>query len=219
VRPDSLAAVIEPSDGPASWTWSDHYEQGTAGSEAVQVKPVKARDSQIRNMMEWTYVIVGALGIALLIRAFLLASFFIPSVSMVPTLKVGDRVLVNKLSYRLHDVHRQDVIVFERPPGEPDLTIKDLIKRVIGIPGDMVSFKDGKVFVNGEQLDEPYLAPGMVTAAKGADSITVPAGQVLVLGDNRTNSFDGRSFGTFDQKLIVGRAFVIVWPFSNASRL
>lgn len=211
--------MTEPTDGSANWSWSDHFENGAASSAAAPVTQVKARDSQIRNLLEWTYVIVGALGIALLIRAFLLASFFIPSVSMVPTLKVGDRVLVNKLSYRLHDVHRQDVIVFERPPGEPDLTIKDLIKRVIGVPGDVVSFKDGRVLVNGELLDEPYLAPGMVTTPKGADSITVPAGQVLVLGDNRTNSFDGRSFGTFDQKLIVGRAFVIVWPFSNSGGL
>jgi signal peptidase I len=211
--------VIEQTEGPSTWTWSDHLESGSATTSTVKVTEGKAQDSQIRNLLEWTYVIVGALGIALLIRAFLLASFFIPSVSMVPTLKVGDRVLVNKLSYRLHDLHRQDVVVFERPPGEPDLTIKDLIKRVIGLPGDVVSFKDGKVFVNDVQLDEPYLTPGMVTSPKGNDSIKVPAGEVLVLGDNRTNSFDGRSFGTFDQKLIVGRAFVIVWPFSNRSGL
>jgi signal peptidase I len=211
--------VIEQTEGPSTWTWSDHLESGSETTSTVKVSEGKAQDSQIRNLLEWTYVIVGALGIALLIRAFLLASFFIPSVSMVPTLKVGDRVLVNKLSYRLHDLHRQDVVVFERPPGEPDLTIKDLIKRVIGLPGDVVSFRDGKVFVNDVQLDEPYLAPGMVTSPKGNDSIKVPAGEVLVLGDNRTNSFDGRSFGTFDQKLIVGRAFVIVWPFSSRSGL
>jgi signal peptidase I len=132
---------------------------------------------------------------------------------------VNDRVLVNKLSYKLHDVHRQDVVVFERPPLELDLSIKDLIKRVIGLPGDVVSFQDGKVFVNGEPLNEPYLAPGMRTDPKGKDSITVPPGQVLVLGDNRTNSTDGRVFGTIDQKLIVGRAFVIVWPFSRAGGL
>jgi signal peptidase I len=136
-------------------------------------------------------------------------------------LKVNDRVLVNKLSYKLHDVHRQDVVVFERPPKELDLSIKDLIKRVIGLPGDVVSFTDGKVLVNGEPLDEPYLAPGIRTEPKEptGNSITVPPGQVLVLGDNRTNSTDGRFFGPIDQKLIVGRAFVIVWPFSRAGGL
>jgi signal peptidase I len=211
--------VSNERDGSSTFTWSEHLEGGSVTANAVQVKPEKRRDGQVRNLLEWVYVIVGALGIALLIRAFLLASFFIPSVSMVPTLEVNDRVLVNKLSYKLHDVHRQDVVVFERPPGEPDLSIKDLIKRVIGIPGDVVSFRDGKVFVNDQPLDEPYLAPGMRTEPKGKESITVPPGQVLVLGDNRTNSFDGRSFGTFDQKLIVGRAFVIVWPFSRAGGL
>ena len=187
----------------------------------MQVKPEKERDGQVRNLLEWTYVIVGALGIALLIRAFLLASFFIPSVSMVPTLEVNDRVLVNKLSYKLHDVHRQDVVVFERPPLELDVSIKDLIKRVIGLPGDVITFKDGKVLVNGELLNEPYLAPGIRTDPKSqtGDSITVPPGHVLVLGDNRTNSTDGRVFGPIDQKLIVGRAFVIVWPFSRAGGL
>lgn len=210
--------MTESGDG-STWTWSN-YLGGTEPEEAdTQVRPARSRDGQIRNLLEWTYVIAGALGIALLIRAFLLASFFIPSLSMSPTLEVNDRVLVNKLSYKLHDVHRQDVVVFSRPPREPDVTIKDLIKRVIGLPGDVVSFKDGKVFVNGTQLDEPYLAAGMRTDANGADSITVPSGQVLVLGDNRTNSFDGRRFGTFDQNLIVGRAFVIVWPFSRAGGL
>lgn len=210
--------MTESGDG-STWTWSN-YLGGTEPEEAdAQVRPVRSSDGQIRNLLEWTYVIAGALGIALLIRAFLLASFFIPSLSMSPTLEVNDRVLVNKLSYKLHDVHRQDVVVFSRPPREPDVTIKDLIKRVIGLPGDVVSFKDGKVFVNGAQLDEPYLAAGMRTDANGADSITVPSGQVLVLGDNRTNSFDGRRFGTFDQNLIVGRAFVIVWPFSRAGGL
>lgn len=189
-------------------------------SSTIVMKNGKAQDSQIRNLLEWTYVIAGALGIALIIKAFLLASFYIPSGSMIPTLAINDRVLVNKLSYKLHDLHRQDVVVFERPPGETDASIKDLIKRVIGLPGDVVTFEDGKVHVNGEILDEPYLAPGVRTNPKtlGA-SITVPEGQVLVLGDNRENSFDGRSFGPFDQKLIVGRAFVIVWPFKRAGSL
>jgi signal peptidase I len=213
--------VTEQSDGSSTFSWSEHLEGGGTTATAVQVKPEKERDGQVRNLLEWTYVIVGALGIALLIRAFLLASFFIPSVSMVPTLEVNDRVLVNKLSYKLHDVHRQDVVVFERPPGETDLSIKDLIKRVIGLPGDVVSFKDGKVLVNGELLNEPYLAAGMRTEPKSptGDTITVPPGHVLVFGDNRTNSTDGRVFGPIDQKLIVGRAFVIVWPFSRAGGL
>ncbi len=168
-------------------------------------------------MREWATVIAGAIGIALIVRAFLLASFFIPSPSMTPTLHNGDRVLVNKLAYRLHDVHRGDVVVFERPPELKDAPeVKDLIKRVIGLPGETVEFRDGRILIDGHLLDEPYLPAGTQTLAKTkGDSITVEEGDVLVLGDNRENSKDGRYFGPFSQKLIVGRAFVLYFPMKN----
>jgi signal peptidase I len=172
---------------------------------------------RIRSLREWATVIAGAIGIALIVRAFLLASFFIPSPSMNPTLKNGDRVLVNKLAYRLHDVHRGDVVVFERPPelkGSPE--IKDLIKRVIGLPGETVSFRDGRILIDGHLLDEPYLPAGTQTLAKTkGETITVQTGEVLVLGDNREDSTDGRFFGPLNQKLIVGRAFVLYFPTKN----
>lgn len=167
-----------------------------------------------RSVIEWVVVIGGALLIALVIRTFLLAAFYIPSPSMVPTLGVGDRVLVNKLSYDLHDVHRGDVVVFERPPAESDTRIKDLIKRVIGLPGEQLEGKDGKVWVNGQPLTEPYVNPD----CGGTDQfgpITVPDGDVFVMGDNRCDSSDSRVFGPIDQDLIVGRAFVRVWPVTH----
>jgi signal peptidase I len=110
-----------------------------------------------RAVREWILVIGGALVVALLIRTFLFQAYEIPSPSMVDTLNVGDRVLVNKLSYKLHDVHRGDVVVFKRPPGEPDPQIKDLIKRVIGLPGETLVFRDCRVFVDGKALVEPYV--------------------------------------------------------------
>ncbi len=137
---------------------------------------------------------------------------------MTPTLHNGDRVLVNKLAYRLHDVHRGDVVVFERPPELKDAPeVKDLIKRVIGLPGETVEFREGRILIDGHLLDEPYLAPGITTESKPetGDSITVPPSQVLVLGDNRRNSTDGRVFGPISQKLIVGRAFVLYFPMKN----
>jgi signal peptidase I len=139
------------------------------------------------------------------LKIFVVAVFFTPSVAMAPTLNVGDRFLVNRLAYRFGDIERGDIVVFKRPPGEPDTSIKVLVKRVVGLPGDEVSFKDGAVLVNGSALVEPYVAPGVRTEAKRSDVIKVPTGQVLVLGDNRTNSFDGRSFGTVDTSLIVGK--------------
>ena len=180
--------------------------------EAVEPTPAKSR-SGTRNLVEWILVIGGALLVALIIKTFLLQAFYIPSRSMEPTLRIGDRVLVNKMSYRLHDIHRGDIVVFERPPGEATGEIKDLIKRVIGLPGDTLEAVDGKVIVNGHVLEEPYLPEGTFTDT--LPPTRVEEGHVFVMGDNRGDSRDSRFFGAIDTDLIVGRAFVRVWPFSH----
>lgn len=199
------------------FSWADHYS-GVKTSEYGPVR-VASHDEKARLLLEWMVVAIVALVVTMVLRAFVLAAFFIPSESMMPTLRVHDRVLVNKLSYKVHDVNRGDIVVFKRPPGEPDASIKDLIKRVVGVPGDEVSFADGKVFVNGQELIEPYLSQPGSTFQRNEGTIVVPEGQVLVLGDNRQNSFDGRMFGTFSQDLIVGRAFLRVWPVSRVDAL
>jgi signal peptidase I len=171
-------------------------------------------------------VIVGAVIVAVVVKTVFIQAFRIPSESMDPTLMTGDRVLVNKLSYKLHDVHRGDVVVFDRPanlpaaPGDPD----DLIKRVIGLPGDTVTARNGHVYVNNRRLDEPYLPSGTSTLTLRDDyslerGIKVPKDEVLVMGDNRGNSQDGRVFGPIPEDSIVGRAFVIMWPFSRFASL
>jgi signal peptidase I len=174
------------------------------------------------SFVEWVLVIVGAILLALVVKVFLLQAFYIPSLSMSPTLRVGDRVLVNKLSYRLHDVNRGDVIVFERPASETSSTIPDLIKRVVGLPGESISFIDGAVYVDGKRLDESYLSDGTVTSSANAPNkctaeapCVVPSGQVWVMGDNRSDSKDSRYFGSIDESTIVGRAFVTVWPLGR----
>ena len=174
------------------------------------------RRSVRRTVLEWVAVIGGGIVIALVVEAFLVQAFWIPSPSMVPTLEVGDRVLVNKLSYRFHDVHRGDVVVFERPPGASnggDSEIKDLIKRVVGIEGDRIETRDGRLYVNRELIDEPYLEPGVRTDM--SEPVTVPEGHIFVMGDNRTNSEDSRVFGPVDEDTIVGRAFVKVLPLTD----
>lgn len=175
----------------------------------------RRRPSTLRNALEWVGIVVVALLAAFLIKTFLIQAFYIPSPSMVPTLQVRDRVLVNKLSYNLHPVHRGDIVVFKRPPGEgaSDPTIKDLIKRVIGLPGDVLEARDGVVYVNSHPLKEPYLPAGAVTL--NLPRMTVPPGQYFVMGDNRLDSKDSRSFGTIPKSLIVGRAFIKVWPLSS----
>lgn len=195
-------------------------DEATTSSEQLgEEKPPKRR---LRTLVEWAAVIGGALLVALVVRSTLAQAFWIPSPSMEPTLQEGDRVLVNKLSYELHDVHRGDVIVFERPPmavgGNPEEDIPDLIKRVIGLPGDVIEARaDGSVYINNRRLDEPYLAPDTHTADLARQE--VPEGHVFVMGDNRANSSDSRAFGPIDEDLIVGRAFIRIWPLGDVGGL
>jgi signal peptidase I len=188
------------------------------------------RDRVTRIVVEWAAVVLGALVVALLIKTFLLQAFSIPSESMEPTLEVGDRVLVNKLSYRLHEINRGDLVVFERPPNQPESGINDLIKRVVGLEGDTVESRDGVVYINGKKLEEPYLVDGTqtndITMIEGCDppseglaGCRVPEDHIFVMGDNRTNSFDSRRFGPVDDDLVVGRAFVRVWPLGDVKSL
>jgi len=188
-------------------------------SEAAEDEETTTPPDRLRSAVEWVAVIVGALVVALVVKTFLFQAFYIPSGSMEPTLEKGDRVLVNKLSYDLHDVNRGDVIVFELDPDEVGTDgIKDLIKRVIGLPGDVIETRDGVVYINDEPLDEPYLAEGTVTGSTSdgqnpsIERQTVPEGHVYVLGDNRSNSADSRYRGPIPIDSIVGRAFVLVWP-------
>src|SRR5436305_5498108 len=165
--------------------------------------------SGLRNAVEWVAIIAGALVVAFVVKTFLVQAFYIPSGSMLPTLQEQDRVLVNKLSYDLHDVHRGDIVVF-KGPEQAQGQVKDLIKRVIGLPGDTVEAHDGAVYVNGQALNEPYLGPGITTGPLEPQHIAPH--HYWVMGDNRGNSKDSRFFGAIDKSLIIGRAFVRVWP-------
>ncbi len=193
------------------------------GPDPVAPRPNRVQ-SQLRTLIEWVAVAVGALAVALLIKAFLLQAFYIPTASMDPTLREDDRVLVNKLSYRVGDVQRGDIIVFRKPDGAPG-DIEDFIKRVIGLPGETISFSDGTVFIDGRSLTEDYvrgvptttqqLIPGCDTTPAVADTCRIPADTLFVMGDNRESSFDSRRFGPIDQSSVIGRAFLKVWPLGD----
>jgi signal peptidase I len=124
--------------------------------------------------------------------------------SMIPTLKDGEFVLVSKVNYQFSNVERGDIIVFHFPmdPGQ------ELIKRVIGLPGDTVTVQNKQVSVNGQVLDEPYIAASPAYSGQW----TVPAGQLFVLGDNRNDSSDSHSWGFLPFEKVVGKAVVIYWP-------
>jgi signal peptidase I len=175
-------------------------------------------------------ILIAVLLCTVVLRTYVVQSFYIPSGSMLPTLQVGDRIIVNKLSYRFHDPHRGDIVVFARPPLE-DQAYADLVKRVIGLPGETISSKDGYVYINGKRLNEPWLPKGPQSytgALAGGDQhpqfdlpgpVKIPAGEYFVMGDNRTDSEDSRYFGPIPKSLIVGRAVFVAWPFSHIKGL
>lgn len=169
--------------------------------------------SPMRQALEWGAVIVGALIAALVIKTFLFQAFYIPSGSMEETLQVGDRVLVNKLSYQFGDIDRGDIVVFHKPENAGESEVDDFIKRVIALPGETIRTLDGIVYIDDRPLSEPYLEPGVVTTS--LEPVTVPDGYVFVMGDNRGSSRDSRFFGPVPTDSIVGEAFVRLWPIGS----
>jgi signal peptidase I len=166
-----------------------------------------------RAALEWGILLVAALVIAIVIRTFVFQAFYIPSESMVPTLKIGDRVLVNKLSYKLHDPRRGDIVVFKAPPAAATADIKDLVKRLVGLPGDSIEGKDGKIYINGRALSEPYLPKGTQSRTFGPQK--VPPNSYFMLGDNRQYSKDSTFFGPIKRSDFIGRVFMRIWPASH----
>ena len=188
--------------------------------ESPREDPVVPR-SPWRAVGEWVVVVAVAILAALLIRVFLFQQYYIDGPSMESTLMPEDRVLVNKLSYRLHDVNRGDVIVFDRLTNETQHD--DLIKRVIALPGETLEVRSCVVYIDGVQLEEPYLDPEQLSqpdpvsrcgSHTDISAITIPEGDVFVMGDNRVQSFDSRDFGPIEINKIRGRAFVVIWPAS-----
>ena len=222
---------------------TDHPDPFAAAHEVVEQVRDRATDEAesvkaTRSFwVELPFLIVAALIIAVLIKTFSFQAFYIPSSSMEDTLMVNDRVMVLKLSYVFGDVEAGDVIVFDDPRGAngPDESVvgallrnlaesiglrtpqSEFIKRVVAVGGQTVMISDGVVFVDGLPVDEPYLAPG--SRLPDFAQVTVPQGEVFVMGDNRSNSTDSRSFGPIPEGDIVGRAFVIIWPASSWSGL
>ena len=192
-----------------------------ATGEAVRSDLSQKQRSQMRAIWEWVFVVVVAISAAMLIRVFLFQQYYIDGPSMQTTLMPEDRVLVNKMSYKLHDIHRGDVIVFDRVTNE--VQHDDLIKRVLGLPGETLEIRSCIVYIDGVQVNEPYLNPEQTSQVEpsarcGSHTdmapIVVPEEMVFVMGDNRVQSFDSRDFGPIDSDKVRGRAFVVIWPAS-----
>jgi signal peptidase I len=195
------------------------------GSSVLKKIPVKVAEKSL--VREYTEAIIIALLLAIFIRTFVVQAFKIPSGSMIPTLLVGDHILVNKFGYgvknplngtswiAVHDPRRHDVIVFKYPQNPS----QDFIKRVVGVAGDRVEVVRKKVFVNGEPFIEPNavnLDPEILPSPRDEMApLTVPPGSVFVMGDNRDNSHDSRFWGFVDLKAIRGKAFMLYWSWDS----
>jgi signal peptidase I len=175
----------------------------------------RPRLSLLRWIVELLLTIVAALILALAIKQWVLEARQIPSTSMEPTLHVGDRVLVEKLSLRFHAPARPDIVVFvadEAPGGA-------IIKRVVAVAGQRIAVREGVVYVDGERLVEPYVNTAYPDDYDSDAELTVPAGTVFVMGDSRANSNDSRYIGPVPDASIIGRAFAIYWPLDRISGL
>lgn len=177
------------------------------------------RKRRARGLIDWIVVVGIALIVAFVVRTYVLAHFVVDGQSMDYTLHDGDRVFVNKLSYRLHDPRRGDVVVLHQDAVDGQAN-RDLIKRVIALPGETIAMRNCVVTIDGVVLEEPYLDDTVVTPGNCGPEIPptlIDDGHVFVMGDNRPASQDSRAeaVGQVDFDDLVGRAFVVFWPTSH----
>jgi signal peptidase I len=199
--------------------------------------PPATEDAKPRTpfWVELPGLLLTALAVAVLVKTFLVQPFYIPSESMLPTIEVDDRVMVNKLAYQFGDVQRGDVVVLLNPSLTddeleetiPEAVIRsvleavgirtrgqdDLIKRVVATEGQTVAIRDGFLEVDGISYDEPYLMPGTTMGDFGPE--TVPEDHVFVMGDNRNSSLDSRRFGAVPTEEVIGEAVLRIWPLDR----
>jgi len=204
---------------------SGRNEPSTPPSEDLEVESeaqIRRQAEQQRNragagilasLGEVILIVGAAFILALFVQQFVIKPFSIPSASMVPTLQEGDRVLVNRFLFYFQEPEKGDVVVFH-PPIDPET---DYIKRVVGVEGDVVAVADGRLVVNGEVQEEPYLNGPIMNS--DFEAFTVGPDQIFVMGDNRNSSGDSRVFGPVDVDQVLGEAFLVYWPLGRIDTL
>lgn len=150
----------------------------------------------------------------LVIRPFIVQAFYIPSGSMLPTLLIRDQILVNKFVYRFHEPAHGDIVVFKSPKwASGDMIVRDYIKRLVGLPGDVIEVKDGAVYRNGKRLNEPYINEPYINY--DMEPVRVPKGELFVMGDNRNDSNDSHRWGPLNRNRVIGKTMVRFWPLNR----
>jgi signal peptidase I len=184
--------------------------------EPTEEVPLPAKRSRHRGLVEWILVLVAAVLVSLLVRTFVFQTYFIPSKSMEPTLYVGNRIMVNKLSVEFGTINIGDILVFKAPPAvlaKCGDSVTDLVKRVVGVPGDHLTSRGNTIFVNGVALKESWSHYEPLGGSLG--NVTVTAGHYFMMGDNHANSCDSRFWGTVPRSDIIGKVFLKFWPLSQ----
>lgn len=217
ITPQAPYASQDPLDLPA--------QAGEAAPQHLGKKdPKKEQKGFMSGFLEIVFTMLMGLGLALLLRAFVVESYVIPSGSMLYTLQLGDRLIGEKVSYYFRDPEPGEIVTFKYDDGSGIEEI--LIKRVIAVAGQTIDLVDGEVYVDGKRLDEPYT--GSTPTYSLSDSVgsagisypyTVPEGCVWVMGDNRTNSSDSRFFGPISVDDVTSHAIFIFWPIGNSKTL
>jgi signal peptidase I len=191
-----------------------------AEARAVGEERRRRRRLRLLYAFSWIAIGAGAVGLAILVRTYAVQTFYVPSGSMTPTLLAGDRILVDKLPPVTHDIRRGDIIVFRRVPRDTDLSRpSDLVKRVIGLPGETIASRGDVVYINGKRVAEPWLPnlaklPGSLRCYSPDLYIprtVIPPDSYYVLGDCRANSADSRVWGPVPASNIIGKVFLVVW--------
>jgi signal peptidase I len=200
--------MVEPDSGALT------APEPAGAQEAPEAAPAKNQRKALRSVIEVVVIVAAAFVLALLVQAFVVKPFAIPSPSMENTLREGDRVLVNRLVYHFHPPGRGDVIVFH-PPGRPGSD--PFIKRVVAVAGDTIAVQDGQLYVNGLAQDEPYVKEYPIEGDYPETEIAT--GYVWAMGDNRNNSGDSRVLGPVPLESIIGEAFAVYWPISRMGGL
>ena len=194
-----------------------HETSGVLTSEPpTPPPPTTPTKPRRRVLIEWTAIIVIAVLVSFLMRTFTFQTFFIPSGSMEPTLQIGDRIIVNKLAVSWGTINIGDIVVFKAPPAENCDSadpVTDLVKRVIGIPGDTLTSKGNTIYVNGVALKERW--PHTEPLGQPIGHVHLMANQYFMMGDNHADSCDSRMWGPVPRSDIIGKAFLRIWPLSR----